>query len=245
MEDSKKFSPEVADEMTKEDEVLDILLEPIPQKPVKYYILDGIRSHSIFKDIKFWEACLLYQMSTNREDFDFHNERYSIDVNLVTENYVSKITKTFMGIALHMKDVSMSTKTVIEILTKYARKYRIPSESFEELQTFLDLTFAESDEKMMISGLSTASKPECSEGDSASVKQKESSSSFIGSKLKGVFGSLVQTKLKSEEDYFKKRVFSVQTASQFEGQEEHQTASNFSLSKSGLTSNKNSVTRKN
>ena len=72
-------------------------------------------------------------MSSNREDFDFHNERYSIDINLVTENYVSKITKTFMGIALHMKDVSMSTNTIIEILTKYARKYRIPSQSFNEL----------------------------------------------------------------------------------------------------------------
>lgn len=150
------------------------VLEPLPQKPVKFYILDGIRSHGIFKDIKFWEACLLYQMSSNREDFDFHNERYSIDINLVTENYVSKITKTFMGIALHMKDVSMSTATIIEILTKYARKYRIPPESFEELQNFLDMTFAgEIDAKMAYSGLSTASKADHSVSESPSLKPKD------------------------------------------------------------------------
>ena len=110
-------------------------------KKKKFYLLEGIQNHIIFKDIKFWEACLLYQMSVNREDFNFHDVHHSIAESVVTENYISKITNTFMSIALHMKDVSISANSIIEMLSKYAMKYRIPTSSFEKLQSFLDLTF--------------------------------------------------------------------------------------------------------
>ena len=215
------------------DSYLGIGQSEAAQRPVKFYILDGIKNHAIFKEVRFWEACLLYQMTSNREDFDFHNERFSIDISLVTENYVSKITKTFMGIALHMKDVSMSTNTVIEILTKYARKYRIPPESFQELQSFLDMTFGtECDAKLMSSGLSTASKVDNSPSDATSSKRKDAPSFFLGGKIKGVFGSLVQNREKSEQDYFNKRVFSIHVAPQADTFDEADKKSNPNMSKS-------------
>lgn len=114
----------------------------VKTKKQKFYLLDGIKNHIIFKDIKFWEACLLYQLSTNRENFDFHDVHHSISASVVTENYISKITNTFMSIALHMKDVSISANSITEMLSKYAMKYRIPTISFEKLQSFLDLTFS-------------------------------------------------------------------------------------------------------
>jgi hypothetical protein len=123
-------------------------------KKEKFYLLDGIKNHILFKDIKFWEACLLYQMSTNREGFDFHDVHHSIAESVVTENYISKITNTFMSIAMHMKDVSISTSSIIQMLSKYAMKYRIPTKSFESLQSFLDLTFKSDDpNKSTITGV--------------------------------------------------------------------------------------------
>jgi hypothetical protein len=135
----------------------------------------------------------------NREDFDFHDVHHSIAESVVTENYISKITNTFMSIALHMKDVSISANSIIEMLSKYAMKYRIPTSSFEKLQGFLDLTFK--------GDVSTTAGHGSSFTISGSMQRSGKEKGRFRTKLKNVFGGMLKSREAKEEEELRRRTF--------------------------------------
>lgn len=167
-------------------------------KKEKFYLLDGIKNHVIFKDIKFWETCLLYQMSENQREFNFHEG--SIAESLVTKNYIFKVTNTLMSIAFHMKDVSINANSIMEMISKYAMKYRIPSSNFENLQGFLNQTLS-------VEASTSLGDLLPSPNDSLRNSVKEKSNFKI--RLKRVFGGILKSKPVKEEEELRRRTLAI------------------------------------
>ena len=45
----------------------------------KQYLSEAINHHKIFKKMEFWHTALVYQITESKDNFDFHDVRYSID----------------------------------------------------------------------------------------------------------------------------------------------------------------------
>lgn len=111
-------------------------LKKEPGSP-KIYLLQGIKKHNLFKNFKFWEAALLSLVNSSKEDFDFHDRRHSIEISLVNENYKSKISRTFMAIAMHMMDLDCNKEMVYRLFGVYFNKYKLEDKFLVELNQFL------------------------------------------------------------------------------------------------------------
>lgn len=110
----------------------------------KVYLLDGIKNHKIYQLKDFWEACLLWSISDSKENYDFHDVRYSIETVHVKNGFVDQIVNNFMTISMYMKEYSRSKETVMELMTEYIKKYRLPEKRLGRIWTFL-MTAYESD----------------------------------------------------------------------------------------------------
>lgn len=107
----------------------------------KIYLLQGIKKHNLFKNFKFWEAALLNHIDASKEDFDFHAGRMSIEFSLINKNFKSKISRTFMTIAIHMLDLDCKKEVVMRLFGVYFHKYKLGEEFFMELNNFLVSNF--------------------------------------------------------------------------------------------------------
>lgn len=112
----------------------------------KVYLLQGIKKHNIFKNFKFWESSLLNLVNQSKEEFDFHDKRQSIEISLINENYKSKISKTFMTIAIHMNDLGCNKEMVMRLFGIYFEKYQLGDKFLIELNTFLASNFNSEEE---------------------------------------------------------------------------------------------------
>lgn len=109
----------------------------------KVYILDGIKNHKIYQMKDFWEACLLWSISNSKENYDFHDERFSVETRYVKDGYMDQLVNNFLAIAMHMKEYSRSKETVLEIMNEYSTRYKLSKEKQERIRIFMDSAYGD------------------------------------------------------------------------------------------------------
>jgi hypothetical protein len=114
------------------------------QRGKKVYLLEGIKSHKIFKNMEFWECCLMYMIAESKRSYDFHDVRYSVDANVVQNGFLSQIVNNFMTVAMHMKDFEADKEKVLELMNRYLNKYKVPDRAVGRLRTYMMSEFVES-----------------------------------------------------------------------------------------------------
>lgn len=105
------------------------------------YLTEEIKSHKIFQKMKFWETCLIYSLKSSKDRFDFHDSRLSVDPELIRQNFISQISRTFMSLVLHMSEFGCSRVFVEDLMMRYFKKYMLPKKSVEELVRFIDSSY--------------------------------------------------------------------------------------------------------
>lgn len=106
-------------------------------KEKKKQLSEEIKSHKIFSKVKFWETCLIYSLKTSRDKFDFHDTSFSIDQKIIKKNFISQITRTFMGQILQMQEFGFKNEAIEDLSLHYIERYQLPNQSVKELLVFL------------------------------------------------------------------------------------------------------------
>lgn len=113
----------------------------------KVYIMDGIKNHKLYQSRDFWEACLLWKITTSKEGYDFHDVRFSVESRVVQDGFIDQIVGCFLTIAMHMNEFGRKKDTVFAILAEFVRRYKLPSRKAESIFDYLRMTFGDSEEK--------------------------------------------------------------------------------------------------
>lgn len=105
------------------------------------YLNEEIKSHKIFSKAKFWETCLVYSLKLSKDRFDFHDVRLSVDSQIIKENYIAQISRTFMSQIMHMKEFGYKRKATEELIVSYSKKYKLPNYSVKEMFDFIEMSY--------------------------------------------------------------------------------------------------------
>lgn len=133
---------EILEEEEKEEIKKNLITKPKPRLiDQRRYLTEEIRSHKIFQKMKFWETCLIYSLKSSKDRFDFHDSRLSVDPELIRQNFISQIARTFMSLVLHMSEFKCSRVFVEDLMMRYFKKYKLPNKSVEELISFIDKSY--------------------------------------------------------------------------------------------------------
>lgn len=111
----------------------------------KVYIMDGIKNHKLYQNRDFWEACLLWKITSSKEGYDFHDVRFSVESHVVQDGFIDQLVGCFLTIAMHMQEFGRKKETVFEIIKEYIKKYRLPSRKAESIFDYLKVTFADAE----------------------------------------------------------------------------------------------------
>lgn len=94
------------------------------------FLIDVIRNHQIFKDLKFWEACILYKNLSMKGTDDGKTKSSTA--------FLSDVVNNILGLAFYMKDIFKEKQIIKELCLKYLKAYKIPEKSASNLMDFLN-----------------------------------------------------------------------------------------------------------
>jgi hypothetical protein len=114
----------------------------ITESKNKQYLSEAINHHKIFKRMDFWHTALIYQITESRENFDFHDVRYSIDQNVVKSGFVTQVSNNFLSMSMHMREFGVEPAKIVEFLKENIKKYRLPKASVSRLESYIESSFS-------------------------------------------------------------------------------------------------------
>lgn len=125
----------VLDEESEKEEDDSVKIEK--GKSEKIYLLEKIRGHNIWQDFKFWECCLLENISSSKKNYDFHDKDKSIEIYIVQDGYKEIVMSNILSLAMQIYDVTGKGEMAERLVEKYFQAYRLPDESYMKIYSAL------------------------------------------------------------------------------------------------------------
>lgn len=98
----------------------------------RIYLMEGIKEHSIFKQLEFWEGYLLRIIDVSRKTYDFSSPSKKSEDS--KRQFRERINDCFFGIAMRMKEIVSDEQQIFQLLGNYFKAYKLDKSGLEKLK---------------------------------------------------------------------------------------------------------------
>lgn len=96
------------------------------------YVIQGIVSHSIFQNPKFWEVCILFNIFTMRNHSDKKRNNSPKQTNFITQ-----IVANIIAVAFHMDEILKDKNIIKQVCCRFMNLYKLTENQACDLISYL------------------------------------------------------------------------------------------------------------
>lgn len=120
-------------EYTKEDNLRASSRKMIQARKTRYFLIENMKHHKLFKDINFWVVCLFYQILQSKYQYD-NDLDSSMDMLQQQLNYKNCIIGNFVLVIKWMLDCGQQTAYISDFIMPYAEVCKLPGNDIDRLR---------------------------------------------------------------------------------------------------------------